>query len=167
MLPVADKHGVYGRLEHMPRRALGLTLVECMLAIFLLSQIMLAFLYTVNAGHDQLQYSRRSMVALRLADNLMEEIVGRVYTGTGLTRQTYCVDDYDGFEQGPGELCDCLDQLYGDEMQIYGHRSQVHTREWLVPDLDNAVIPGKLITVTVYDQDGNEWNLSRCIFEPI
>lgn len=167
MLPVTNKHNVYVRLAHVPGRTLGLTLVECMLATFLLSQIMLVFLYTANAGHDQLQYSQRSMVALRLADNLMEEIVGRVYSGTGLTRQTYCVDDYDGFEQTPGELCDCLDQLYGDEMQIFGHRSQVQAQEWLVSDFDDAVIPGKLITVTVYDQDGNEWSLSRCVFEPI
>lgn len=158
--------GTRGR-QPVCRDGRGMTLIECLLALFILSQVMLAFLYTANAGHDQLQYSRQSMAALRLADNLMEEILSRSYSGSGLTRAAFCIDDYDGFEEGPEDLHDCMGQLYADGLQIYGQRASVITQNWSIPELDNTVVSGKLITVTVYDQNGNEWGLSRCVMEPI
>jgi hypothetical protein len=138
-----------------------------MVAMVILSMAVLAVNYTTTAGHQHLDLSEKRLRAVRLAGDLLEEIVSRPYAGAGADRSTFCVDDYNGFQEAPGELKQASGTLYGGEDQQCGRVASVTATTITVSELENAVIPGKTVTVTVSDADGHEWELSRFIPEPI
>src|SRR5687767_12913893 len=57
----------------------GLTLIETMLAMVVLSVAVFALLSTLVAGEQQLQEADHALAASRLARDLLEEIVARPY----------------------------------------------------------------------------------------
>src|SRR4051812_32232603 len=88
------------------RRKHGLTIVECMIAMTILSVIVLVTCYTLAAGQQHIYEGNRLATAVRLGRDLLEEITARGYrdpSGTTnfgpesdeLTRAAFDdVDDY-------------------------------------------------------------------------
>ncbi len=145
----------------------ALTLVECVLAMVVLSIGVLGMVYATTAGHHHLHGSDLQLRAVRLAEHLLEEIHARPYSGSGIGRASFCVDDYDGFSEDPGQVRSFTGELYGDHDQIFSRSVTVTAANETVADLDGASIPGKTVTVTVQDSRGVNWSLSRFICEPI
>jgi len=143
-----------------------MTLVECMAAMLILSVAVLAVTYVTSAGHAHLHHGETALRAVRLAENLIEEIVGRPYHGSGATRDAYCIDDYDGFSETAGTLRDAAGVLHPDADQAFNRAAEVEPLTLTIADLDNASIAAKRIVVTVEDMEGNAWSVSRLAPEP-
>ena len=146
-----------------------MTLVEALLAMTVLSIVVLGLTYVTVAGHEHLREGEIGQRAMRLAENLMEEIVSRPYEGSGgSSRSVYHLNDYDGFEQtlGEDEITDFAGEPYGNEYQQFGRRVSVSAAQHTLPDLPDASFDGKTVTVTVEDTRGQLWSLRRFIPEP-
>ena len=76
-----------GALTHRQQR--GLTLIECVIAMFVLITATLGILTTTVAGHGHLEHADQRLLAIRLAEQLIEEIVARPYTGGGAGRAVH------------------------------------------------------------------------------
>jgi len=155
------------RTACLKRVRAGLTLVECLLAMLILSIAVLGITYATTAGHQHLHYADSSLRAVRLAENLIEEIQSRPYFGHGADRPTFHVDDYDNLHEAPGSLKDCNAVLYDAADQVFSRSASVTDTTTNVPDLENAAMPCKTVVVTVHDAFGDHWQLSRLIFPPV
>lgn len=148
------------------RRCSGFTLVEALLAVIILSIAILGLSYATTAGHEQLHQSERTLRATRLAEHLIEEILGKPYTGSGADRASYCLDDYDSFVELPGEIERMTGGLYADVYQGFTREVSVVGDSKTIADYNNVVIVGKTVTVTVTDTNGVTYELNRFIPGP-
>lgn len=150
-----------------PRRVdLGLTLAECLLAIVVLWVAVLGLSFATTAGHQHLNHGDRMLRAVRLAEHLMEEIQSRPYSGSGIGRPSYHIDDYNGFNEAAGELRDFAGDLYDDADQIFNRSVAITSASQTVGSLDGLTISGKTIVITLEDAAGAQWTLSRFVPEP-
>ena len=133
----------------------------------ILSISILGLVYATTAGHQHLDQADTESRAIRLAEHLLEEIHSRPYAGSGAERATWHVDDFDGFQEEPGDLKDFTAELYAPEYQVYTRTASVSSASHTLTDLDGLVVPGKTILVVLRHIDGREWNLSRFIPEPL
>jgi len=137
------------------------------MAIIVLSIAILGIAYTTTAGHRHLQFSDERLRAIRLAEQLMEEIQSRPYSGSGADRSSFSVDGYNGFHESAGALKDFAGVLYGPADQNYNRSVDVFVDSKTVVGWEASVIPGKTVVITIQDLNGAEWHLSRFIAEPI
>lgn len=149
----------------MHRRCRGITLVESLLAVLILSLAVMGLSYATTAGHQHLQHGDMMLRGTRLAEHLMEEIQSKPYAGTGASRMLYCIDDYHGFTEAAGNLKNVLGELYDEADQIFSRSVTVANGTTTIADFENAVIPGKTVVVTVSDGNGASWSLTRFISE--
>ena len=141
----------------MHRRSgqLGVSLVESMLAMVILSVALVGVLQAVYAGQAQTGESLHAMRAMHLAGSLMERVLSGSYD------QALA---YDGFTQEPGQIADASDQLLAHEYQVFSRQVQCAAHNLAVTGLGDP-IPGLVVVVTIEDQRGQHWHLHRFIAE--
>src|SRR5262249_37748927 len=129
--------------------ARALTIVECLLAGLVLTIVALSMGMVISCGGYRFTYSDTSLRGVRLAEHLLEEIVARPYTGTGTSRATWTISDYNGFSDGPNNVADFTGSLYGTTDQVFRRTVTVTSSTTTVPGLGGLVMPGKLVTVHI------------------
>lgn len=147
------------------KRLRGITLVECMLAITILAVVSLSLTYSSTAGHHHLSEASQRLTALHLADWLMDEIVAKRSQEDGNSRTTYGVADFQGFTENIGELQTPAGALYSDELQKYRREVSTPTETLTIPSLANVDLNGRVINITVSDDQGNSWQIQRYVAE--
>lgn len=153
-----------GTLPHRQQR--GLTLIECVIAMFVLLTATVGILTTTVAGHGHLAHADQRLLAIRLAEQLIEEIVARPYTGGGASRADWSVDGYDGFFEAPGNLEDATGAACGAEEQVFSRLVTISAGTRTVAGLSVAATSGVTIDVTVTAPDAKAWSLQRFVPEP-
>lgn len=157
----------------------GLTIVECLVAMTILSVVVLVTCYTLAAGQQHLYEGNRVGSAVRLGRDLLEEIVARDYRdrvgGNGnslgpeadeLTRAQFDdVDDYQNYTEAPGALVDATGTLYPAADQVFRRKVTISKGNLTVTDLATQ-FTGLTVKVTVTAPTGQQWVFQRFIPEP-
>jgi MSHA pilin protein MshD len=154
----------------------GLTLVECMVALTVLSVALMAVTTLAVAGHQHLGYADETSRASRLAKDLVEEIVSKSYVEPGggvfgpedgeTSRDRFDdVDDYNGYSEPAGRLADPAGAPYGEAEQAFSRRVAVAVSSETVPELGRT-IAGLTVTVSVRNSRGVQWQVVRFIPAP-
>lgn len=149
------------------RRHGGLTILECLLASAILSIAGVSTAFVLSAGRARFDYSDKTLRCTRLAEQLLEELSARPYHGSGASRPTWCLDDYDGLVEAPGTLIDALGTRCPDADQPYRRTARIETSSIALADLGGLVVPGKQATVRVEAGNGDAREISRFIGEPL
>lgn len=152
--------------RHAPAGPRGLTIIECLLAIVIVAMATQALAYVLAGGRVRLEYSEVVLRGVRLGEDLADEILARPYSGSGTSRANWCLDDYDGFEEGPGELADFNGATYDTEDQDCTRRVSVKPDVVSVPELGGFTLVGKRLTVQVVGANGDRATVTRFIAEP-
>lgn len=166
------------------RRRHGLTIVECLVAMTILSVVVLVTCYTLAAGEQHLYEGNRIGTAVRLGRDLLEEIVARDYrdrstTGNGngngnnlgpesdeLTRAQFDdVDDYQNYTEAPGALVGATGALYPAADQVFRRKVTITKGNLNVTDLGTQ-FSGLTVKVIVTAPTGQQWVFQRFIPEP-
>lgn len=151
----------------MTFHASGLTLVECMMAMTVLSIAVLGLSYVATAGHQHLQQAENASRAIRLAEHLMEEMASRQFDGNGVSRSDWHLQDYDGFIEASGNLRDFTGTLYPDDDQRFFRSVSMTDATETVAELGSMTLSGKRVTVTAGLSGSHQWQLIRFFPEPV
>jgi prepilin-type N-terminal cleavage/methylation domain-containing protein len=167
--------------NHPSRSRLGLTLVECMVALAVLGAALLAIVSTATVGEEHLQESDHVIAAARLARDLLEEISSKAYddpqqgpssgpgsdeTGPGLYRTRYDdIDDFNGYNENFGQIVDSAGKLYPADLQVFKRRSSVRPTTRNLPAI-GVTVDGQLVVVTIEDKKKRTWQFTRFIPKP-
>lgn len=143
----------------------GLTLIECLVAAAVLSVSAAALMLGVSAAHTTIEHADCRARAARLAEQMIEELLPRPITEPGPDRASWCVDQFDGFEEAPGELRDAMGNLVPPADQVFARRTAVEPASIEIAALGGAVVPGRTVTVTITGPQGREWPLTRFLTE--
>lgn len=156
----------------------GLTIIECLLAVTILSFSVLVISYTVVAVQAQADAGDSLARAARLAHDLLEEIVSRPFDDPGgasqpgpepgetRRHQFDNVDDYADYAESPGQLTDPAGTLHDPAWQVCGRSVTVVNSTQAMPDL-GASFAGLLVTVTITEPKTGQWQFSRFIPRPL
>ncbi len=144
----------------------GLTLIECVIAMFVLITATLGILTATVAAHGHLEHGDQRLLAVRLAEQLIEEIVARPYTGVGATRADWSIDGYNGFTEAPGDLEDFTGAPCSPEEQVFSRQVTISAATRTVAGLSPAAANGVEVEVIVTAPDGTAWSLQRFVPEP-
>lgn len=152
--------------------------MECLLAIVLLAATLLAVISTVTAGQQHVAYADQGLRAVRLAQDLVEEITARAYSepggvasfgleaGESARPEFDDLDDYDGYTEEPGMLANFRGDRYDAQDQVFRRSVTVADANQDVAAL-GTTIGGRTVTVFVQGPKGEQWEFSRFIPEPI
>ena len=158
-------------------RQRGLTVVECLIAMTILSIVVLVTCHTLAAGQEHVYAGDRIAVAARLGRDMLEEIASREYrdpttpTSFGLesgetTRTQFDdVDDYNNHNEALGALADFAGNAYPTADQRFSRRVTVAATTQAIAQLGRD-FPGVWVTVTVQARTGEQWQFKRFIPEP-
>ena len=165
----------------MRRRQHGLTVVECLIAMTILSVVVLITCHTLAAGHQHVHHGDRIAVASRLGRDLLEEIAARAYRdpavptnfgpeplegrGTLDANDFDDVDDYHNYTEAAGALKDFAGVAYPADHQTCARSVTVTAGSRTITDLART-FPGLAVVVTVRSGTGEQWQFSRFIPEP-
>ncbi len=144
----------------------GLTILECLLATVVLVIAVSSLVLVLAAGRTRFTYSENSLHAVRVGEQLIEEIAPRPYFGAGSSRSSWCLSDYDGYTDGPGLLVDAWGASAAPGITGFRRSVTVVAGSVTVPDLGAFTSNGKTVTVTVAGPDGDVCELVRFITEP-
>jgi hypothetical protein len=145
----------------------GLTILECLLATAVLAIAGVSTVFVLSAGRSRFAYSDELLRTTRLGEHIIEEVIVRPYFGSGTSRTDWCLDDYRGLVEQPGEVVDAFGTKYSIEDQRFRLTATVEPSAVVVPGLDNFTATGKTVTVRVGLPNGETRQLSRFISEPI
>ena len=160
-----------------PTRRRALTLVECMLALAVLSVALLAVVSTATVGQQHLQAADHAMAASRLARDLLEEISAKAYqdpdqtpvfgreTGEAARAAYDDCDDYHGFSEPRGSVYNAAGVLYPESQNAFSRTATVAAETRVITTL-GATIPGLRVTVEVQDKHAQKWQYTRFIPQP-
>jgi prepilin-type N-terminal cleavage/methylation domain-containing protein len=160
-----------------PRARRGMTLVECMVAITILAGVSLAASLTLTSGAQQVARADRASRSARLGRDLMEEIRSKAYEDPNQTpkfgtesgekaRSDFDdVDDFNGWKQDVGSQTTATGELYDADDQRFSRSVSVTDVSQSVSDLGISV-PGRLVTVVVKHQSGEQWQFVQFIPKP-
>jgi hypothetical protein len=158
------------------RRSRGLTVVECLLALTILSVTVLAATMTLSAGAQHDRRGDLASIAARLGRDLLEEICSREYRepisapGFGpefgeTTRALFDdVDDYNGLTEARGDLENFAGVKYAQYEQRFARSVTVTAGAVHVADLSQN-INGLTVVVTLRSESGETWQFTRFIPE--
>lgn len=154
----------------------GLTLMEVLLACAVLGFVVAAVAPAIVAGQMQAHDAMREERAVQLADALLEEILSKPYadpegatvTGpdAGETQRTLFdnCDDYHGYSEALGAVSDAAGVAYPSVYSVFS-RSVTCTYETVsVTGLGSKA--GLTVVVTVTDDHGRNWSVTRFVPEP-
>ena len=156
--------------------AKGFTLAESLIAAVALAIIVLAISAAILAGQTQMHEAAHAQRAMSLAEELIESALALPYedpdgpSSLGPEADEMSVsdfdnaDDYHGYVESAGGLTDAAGSAYPDDFQRFSRTVTAEYDKETVPGLGGAQ-PGLTITVTVTDQRGRTWNLTRFIPE--
>ena len=159
------------------RRVRGLTVVECLIAMTILSATVLATCYALTAGQQHVHQGDRISTAVRLGRDLLEEVSGRAYRDPGAaplfgpeagetSRAAFDdIDDYSGYAEAAGSVCDAAGTAYPASDQSFSRSVTVRVRTEAVADLGRS-FTGLQVDVKVTAADEQSWKFSRFIPEP-
>ncbi len=155
----------------------GFTLMEVMFAVMILSFSVAALTQAVVSGQSHTYEAMHSSRAISLAESMIDEVLSRPYVdpdgdvtagpdvGESSRDLFDCSDDFDGFSEAVGAVQDQAGVAYPELYQNFGRSvTVVYTTESL-PDLGGDH-DGMTVTVTVTDEGGRAWVVSRFIQEP-
>jgi len=153
----------------------GFTLVESLTALVVLSVAVAAILTPVIAAVEQKQRAAKQVLAVMLAEQLIEECLGQESfsiqdpielgpSGDEPWRNQYDESsDYHGVSEGPG----ALGTVYGPRLaysQFPNLRRTMHIDTYYLPGQYTAYSPDLiLVTVRVYDKDEELVTLQRFV----
>ena len=167
-----QRRGSYLWCRH--RQASGLTLVECLMALSILSFAVLTVSYAIVAGQAHAHAGHSSMRAIDLAQDLLEEILSLpaidpndntvLGPDVGQTTRTDFdnIDDFHGYVELPGAIADFAGNLYGDESQVFTRSVTVSAGNESISGI-GAVAVGWVVTITVTDMNGQAYSLTRLV----
>ncbi len=141
--------------------------MECVIGMVILSIAALGIICSTMAGHQHLQFGEQSLRATRLAEDLLEEIISRPYSGHGAGRKSFHIDDFDHFSEAANQVADFRGILYGDEDQFFVRTVRVYAATMTLPELEGFSTAGKTVQVTVSNSRGIQCQLSRFIPAPV
>ena len=159
------------------RRLRGLAIVECLIALTILSVTMLVTCYALTAGQQHIYYGNRIATAVRLGRDLIEEITSRDYrdrsgsatlgpeTGETSRADFDDVDDYQNFSDGPDTLTNAAGTPYPAADQVFKRKVTITKGNQNVSDLGRT-FSGLTVKVTVQGPGGEQWTFTRFIPEP-
>lgn len=157
-------------------RTRGLSLIEAMMAMAVLSVAVLAVNHAVVVGQSHTRAGGGSMRAMDLVADLMEEILALPYrdpdgssslgpeTGELVRADFDNTDDFHTYVEVAGGLTDFAGNLLDSEAQAYGRSVSIVTANQFVTAF-NTTITGLSVTVTVTDVNGQVWSLTRFVPE--
>ena len=163
------------RRRQAPRA--GLTVVECLIALTILSVTVLAATMTLSAGAQHDRRGDLASIAARLGRDMLEEITSREYREpvtapvfgreTGETGRALFddVDDYHNFDEPRGTLTNFAGVMYAPSDQQFGRFTRVTSTSVNVTDLGRTV-NGLTVEVTLTSGSGERWVFTRFIPEP-
>ncbi len=132
----------------------GFTLAEVLAASVILAVTVAAITQAILAGqmhtHDALHQARASS----LAEATLERVLRLDYAA---------LEDYDGFAQAAGEIVDVAGETYPPAYQGLSRSVSIEAET-----LDAAPLgprDGRRVTVTIQDERGRSWQLSRFVAE--
>ena len=155
----------------------GMTLVECMVATVILAGVALAASLTLSTGAQHDRLADRASRSARLARDLMEEIRSKAYEDPNqtvqfgpepgeTTRSAFDdVDDYRGWTESAGSLKTATGELYDSDDQRFSRTVTVTSISQSVSDL-GITVPGKLVTLVLKHQSGEQWQFVQFIPQP-
>lgn len=161
------------------RNTAGFTLLEVLLASAILAFCVAAISQAIALGHGQTYEAIHGRRAVVLAEALLEEVLSLPFAdpeGASVmgpeagesSRSSYdnC-DDFDGFADGgdDGPVRDAGGVDYGDLYQVFTRAVAASDTPISVPGFGGD-IPGLTVTVTVTDDRGLSWSITRFIPEP-
>lgn len=150
----------------MFRRVGGFTAFEALIAAVILAFLTSTVSTALMAGRAQSRAARDMMAASMLGQSLMEEVMRLPVTDPqgsktmgpdpGETRSTFnCVDDFDGYTDGPTGVADLAGNAYPSGYQGFVRTVGVSAVTY-TPVGWNRTVNGMLVTVTVKTSDGRE-----------
>ena len=154
----------------------GLTLVESMMALAVLSFAVLAVNFAVVAGQTHARAGDSSIRAIELAQDLLEEILALPYDdpdgastlgpeAAETSRLSFDnADDFHGYSESPGSITDFTGNAYPGDAQAFTRSVAIATSNEFVTDLSTA-IAGLTVTITVMDDQGRSWAITHYIPE--
>jgi len=158
-------------------RSEGFTLMEVMFAMMVLSFSVAALTQAIVSGQSHTYEAMHSSRAVALAEAMIDEVLSKPYddpegeltvgpdTGEASRDLFDNADDYDGLIEAAGAVQDQSLTAYPQLYQRFGRSvTATYTTENL-PDLGGNH-NGLTVTVTVTDQNGRVWTISRFIQEP-
>ena len=163
------------RADGNPIRAL--TLVECLLASLMLAFSVVAVSQAVIAGQMQTYAALRQRRAVELAEALMDEVLHLPYDdpqgastpgpeGGETGRSAFDnADDYHGFSEAAGSLADASGTVYPTAFQTFSRSVTAAYSSVSVTGFADP-LPALTVTVTVQDDAGQTWTLTRVICQP-
>lgn len=158
-------------------RQRGLTIIECLIAMTILSIVVLITSHTLVAGHQHIHHGDRVAAAARLGRDMLEEITSREYrdatTPTNFgpesdetaRAQFDDVDDYHNYAEAAGLLADFAGNGYPAHDQTFSRSITVTATTQTVTELARD-FPGLSVIVTVRAGNGEQWEFQRFIPEP-
>lgn len=167
-------------MNHSPnfKRQRGFTMAEVLIASSVLSIAVLAIVDAVTTGQQTTYQAMHDLRGMALAEALMEEIQSMPYDdpdgGTedvgpedGESDRTDFdnADDYHGYSEDVGATTDVAGVNYPSIYSKFG-RSVTTVYENLTVSEFGGAQAGLTMTVTVTDNRGQEWSITRFMREP-
>ena len=163
-----------------PRRCrvrAGLTLIECMMALVILMLAVLAANFAVAAGRQHAREGELALNAVRLLEDMVEEIISLPYadpdgeltpgpevdeTGRPLFDN---IDDFHNYQEEPGGLVDFSGNPYDSNYQVFVRAVTVTYGSESPAGM--GTINGVTVNVAVKDDRGMSWDVTRFVPEPV
>ncbi len=161
------------------RRRRGFTLAEVLLASAILAFSVAALTQAIVVGQAHAYDSIHSVRAVSLLEATMAEVMSKAYfdpddaglvapgPDTGETSRSLYDnhDDYHGFSEATGALTDHAGNAYPSEYARFTRTVSTSYRASAVT-VYTLAYPGIEVTVTVTDDHGQSWTLTRLTTEP-
>jgi len=144
------------RARVAPRRFLGFTLIEALVASTVLGVVVLAVLSSVSTAHTMSFEGQKRVLAAMAADDLLLELSTLAYADL-LTR--------DEMEQAIGSMATLDGEAYPDTFWAIG-RSVAVVETTVTEETLGVSVRGALVTVTAHDEHGALVTLQAFVPEP-
>ncbi len=154
----------------------GFTLMEALLAAAILTVVSIAVSTAIVSGQSRMYDAIRAQRAMSLAEELVESIVAMPYVdpdgesspgpepGESGVDAFDNADDFHNYYEAPGEVTDAAGNAYGEDYQLFTRTVSAQYESRDVPGVAAAIL-GLNVTVTVTDDQGQSWTLTRFIPE--
>lgn len=131
----------------------GFALAEALAASAILAVAALSVAVALTSSQGQMQDAQQGHQATRLAEEMIETVLGRPYAGI------------QGYSEPAGAIKDPAGNLYPAEYQVFTRSLTAVNTTTNVAAL-GGTINGLMVTATVTNSSGRQWTLTRFIAQP-